>query len=101
MVILHSVNENVKDFSPKFKFKLQNNCITFYSYLGGYVTKYSRMDQVTFVEDSLLKIWSDMVCLKLSSTNFTYSILEYLVPYYVTHGDWLYIGYPICSIVSI
>ena len=26
-------------------------------------TKYSRMDQVKFVEDSLSKIWSDMVCL--------------------------------------
>ena len=26
-------------------------------------TKYSRMDQVKFVEDSLWKIWSDMVCL--------------------------------------
>ena len=25
--------------------------------------KYSRMDQVKFVEDRLQKIWSDMVCL--------------------------------------
>ena len=28
-----------------------------------YGTKYSRMDQVKFVEDSLLKIWRDIVCL--------------------------------------
>ena len=28
-----------------------------------YGTKYSRMDQVKFVEDSLYKIWSDVVCL--------------------------------------
>ena len=34
-----------------------------------YATKYSRMDQVKFVEDSL------------SSTNFIWSILEYFVPY--------------------
>ena len=27
-----------------------------------YGTKYSRMDQVKFVEDSLWKIWNDMVC---------------------------------------
>ena len=27
-----------------------------------YGTKYSRMDQVKFVKDSLQKIWSDMVC---------------------------------------
>ena len=27
-----------------------------------YKTKYSRMDQVKFLEDSLQKIWSDMVC---------------------------------------
>ena len=26
-------------------------------------TMYSRMDQVKFVEDSLQKIWSDIVCL--------------------------------------
>ena len=39
------------------------------------------MDQVKFVEDSLQKIWSDIVCLgRLSSTNFTWSILEYLDP---------------------
>ena len=28
-----------------------------------YETKYSRMDQMKFVEASLSKIWSDMVCL--------------------------------------
>ena len=28
-----------------------------------YKSKYSRMDQVKFVEDSLSKIWRDMVCL--------------------------------------
>ena len=27
-----------------------------------YEEKYSRMDQVKFVEDSLYKIWNDMVC---------------------------------------
>ena len=26
-------------------------------------TKYSRMDQVKFVDDSLWKIWNDMICL--------------------------------------
>ena len=31
--------------------------------VGSYCTKYLRMDLVKFVEDSLLKIWSDMVCL--------------------------------------
>ena len=30
-----------------------------------YVTKYSRMDQVKFVEDSLSKILRDMVCCRL------------------------------------
>ena len=39
------------------------------------------MDQVKFVENSLQKIWSDIVCLgRLSSTNFTWSILEYFDP---------------------
>ena len=48
--------------------------------------KYSRMDQLKFVEDSFLKIWSDMVCLgrpyhlkffKPIFLNFYLSILEY------------------------
>ena len=50
------------------------------------------MDQVKFVEDSLFKIWSDMVCLsrpyhfkffKDSFTSFTWYILEYLDPYII------------------
>ena len=32
-------------------------------YRGKNETKYSRMDQVKFVEDSVLKMWIDMVCL--------------------------------------
>ena len=47
-------------------------------------TKYSRMDQVKFVKDSLQKIWKDMVCLnRFSSTNFTLSILEYFVSFVI------------------
>ena len=56
-----------------------------------YGSRYSKIDQFKFVEDSLLKNLSDMVCLsrpchfkffkRLSSTNFTRSILEYLDPY--------------------
>ena len=38
--------------------------------------RYSRIDQVKFVEDSLYNIWIDMVCL-----NFTWFILEYLDPF--------------------
>ena len=32
-----------------------------------YGSRYSRMDQVKFVEESLQKIWSDMVCYGLSA----------------------------------
>ena len=32
-------------------------------FVSWYGTEYSRMDQVKFVEDSLSKIWRDMVCL--------------------------------------
>ena len=47
-------------------------------------TKYSRMDQVKFLKDSLQKIWKDMVCLnRFSSTNFTLSILEYFVSFVI------------------
>ena len=52
-----------------------------------YETNYSRMDQVKFVEDSLYKKLKENGLLKqtvllqtfyrLSSTNFTWSILEY------------------------
>ena len=63
-----------------------------------YGTKYSRMDQVKFVEDSLYKISKDIVCFKqtipfqisqrLSSTNFTWFILEYFVSYKpICHKD--------------
>ena len=54
-------------------------------------SKYSRMDEVKFVKDSLLKNLNGYGLLKqaitlqfflrLSSTNFTWSILEYFVPY--------------------
>ena len=53
-------------------------------------SKYSRMDEVKFVKDSLLKNLNGYGLLKqnitlqfflrLSSTNFTWSILEYFVP---------------------
>ena len=53
-------------------------------------SNYSIVDQVTFVEGSLWKIWRGMVCFnqtiplqifqRLSSTNFTWSIPEYFVP---------------------
>ena len=43
--------------------------------------KVSRMDQVKSVEDNFLKTWKSMVWFRLSSTNFTWSILEYFVPY--------------------
>ena len=43
-------------------------------------TTYLRMDQVKFVQDSLKKfvMWYG---LRLSSTNFTRSIPEYIIPY--------------------
>ena len=45
-----------------------------------YETIYWRMEQVKFVEHSLKKFvkWYG---LRLSSTNFTRSILEYIIPY--------------------
>ena len=49
-----------------------------------YGWKYSRTDQIKFVKDSLWKIWRDMVCLRLlrlSSTDFIWSVLECLDPY--------------------
>ena len=62
---------------------------------------YSKKDQVKFVEDSLQKNWSDMVCLdhitsnlRLSSTNFTWSFFEYIDPYlqnrpsFEVHGEY-------------
>ena len=67
----------------KQKYMLKN-------YLGQYKisfeTTYSRMDQVEFVQDSLKKIvmWYG---LRLSSTNFTRSILEYIIPY-VGASSW-------------
>ena len=64
--------------------------------------KYSRMGQVKFVEDCLLKIWRGMVCygllkthhapsifLRLSYTNFIRSILEYFVSN--IHFGWPFI----------
>ena len=56
-----------------------------------YGTKYSRMDLVKFVDNRLKKnevIWyikqtiSLPISERLSSTNFTWSILEYFVPYF-------------------
>ena len=46
------------------------------------------MDQVKFVDDSLLKAWSDMVCLS-SSTNFIWPILKYFLPYILNSKDLL------------
>ena len=50
-------------------------------------TKYSRMEQIKFMDDSLWKIWRVLLAdhtpsnvWRLSSTNFTWSILEYFVP---------------------
>ena len=37
--------------------------LTYYRTING--SRYSRMDQVKFVEDSLQKIWSDTVCLSI------------------------------------
>ena len=44
-------------------------------------SKYSRMDLVKIVEDSLSKNWSNMVCLSRQTTNVTWSIFEYFVPF--------------------
>ena len=41
-----------------------------------YGTKYSRMNQVNLLEDSLSEIWSLQIFYRQSSTNFTWSILE-------------------------
>ena len=61
------------------------------------------MDQVKIVEDSLLKNLSDMACsnrpysvknLRLSSTNFTWPILEYFVSnncQWVEDTSWKYV----------
>ena len=43
-------------------------------------TKYSRIDQVKFVEDRFSKIISLQIFERVSSTNLTRSILEYFVP---------------------
>ena len=48
---------------------LPNTSIHIFFMFYVYGTKYSRMDQVKFVEDSL--------------NNFTWSIFEYLVPYFI------------------
>ena len=60
-----------------FEFK---KCLKFWFTYG---TKYSRMEQVKFVKDSLLKFWRGMVSYpwRLSSANFIWSIYEYFVPY--------------------
>ena len=49
---------------------LPNTSIQIFFMFYVYGTKYSRMDQVKFVEDSL--------------NNFTWSIFEYLVPYFIS-----------------
>ena len=55
-------------------------------------TKYSSMDQVKFVEDSLSKIWSDMACLSrpyhFRFFKGSWSILEYFIPVVLFSGKW-------------
>ena len=48
---------------------------------------YSRMDQVRFVEGQG-EVWSAslQVFLRLSSTDFTWSVLEYFVPHSIDFG---------------
>ena len=57
------------NFTKVLYFALQ--VIIFYYFVEkwlwrSYGTKYSRMDQVNLVEDSLLKIWTDMACFNRS-----------------------------------
>ena len=44
--------------------KLRKSIIQWLTLKWKYETRYSRMDQVKFVEDNLLKIWSDMARLR-------------------------------------
>ena len=46
-----------------------------------YGTKYSKIDQLKYVEDSLKQIICVQLFQRLSSANFTWSILGYFVPY--------------------
>ena len=54
---------------------------------GTYETKYSRMDQVKSVEDSLKKTIILQIFSRLSSTNLTCPILEYFAPYICFNKD--------------
>ena len=69
-ILLHRITPEISQASP-----------------WSYATKYSRMGQVKFVEGSL---WSDMVC--LSSTSFTWYILEYFAPYNEVKLEYLIIS---------
>ena len=65
---------------------------TRWSYDISYETKYSRVDQVKFVEDSFKKIWRDMVCLSRPypfhiPSNFLKAVFQKL---YLVHSWILY-----------
>ena len=81
---------NIRGIQSQFQYDLSEKYYFFKRFVS-FMTKYSRKERLKSVEDSLQKIWSEMVCLsrpyhlkiflRLSSTNFTWSILEYFFPF--------------------
>ena len=72
----------------------QTNCCV----LKIYGSRCSRMDQVKFMEDSLQKIWSDMVCLEISDM-----VLNLVLNKVVFHKFYLvhsWIPWPISRVTS-
>ena len=55
-------------------------------FLWRYGSRYSTMDQLKFVEDSLSKIWSDMVCLSNMRRSWSYHFLVCIIV--KTNSSW-------------